>query len=114
MNTRRWRWRSGAARWRRRRRSSARCSTTGTAPSETASSLEAARAWAGHRMLELEERTNYPLTLSVDDLGEGFVLTAQVVSADRSGSNLRVTCGRRWRRLVEALETAPETAVESH
>ena len=27
-----------------------------------------------------EERTNYPFALSVDDLGDGFVLTAQVRS----------------------------------
>jgi amino acid adenylation domain-containing protein len=36
--------------------------------------------WKGIRLLEVKERNNYPLTLSVDDLGEGFVLTAQVQS----------------------------------
>ncbi|MEJ2422948.1 MAG: amino acid adenylation domain-containing protein [Candidatus Thiodiazotropha sp.] len=31
-------------------------------------------------LLEAVERTNYPVNLSVDDLGEGFVLTAQVLA----------------------------------
>ena len=55
-------------------------------------------------MLYGQERTNYPLTLSVDDLGEGFVLTAQV--AARIGS-MRV-CGymqQALKSLVEALES---------
>ena len=30
------------------------------------------------RRLHVEERTNYPLMMSVDDLGEGFALTVQV------------------------------------
>ncbi|MGC1783763.1 MAG: condensation domain-containing protein, partial [Acidobacteriaceae bacterium] len=42
------------------------------APAETSS------AWDGIRMLRGEERTNYPLTFSVDDLGDGFTLIAQV------------------------------------
>src|SRR5262249_56204773 len=37
---------------------------------------EARQAWAGTRVLYGEERTNYPLTLSIDDIGEQFVLTA--------------------------------------
>ncbi|MBP0943701.1 non-ribosomal peptide synthetase, partial [Pseudomonas alliivorans] len=38
------------------------------------------RAWQGIEVLNAEERSNYPLTLSVDDLGEGFSFTAQAMS----------------------------------
>src|SRR5208282_6638367 len=42
-------------------------------------SAEAVRAWEGIEELYAGKgRTNYPFTLSVDDLGEGFTLTAQV------------------------------------
>ncbi|MDQ1925163.1 condensation domain-containing protein, partial [Massilia pseudoviolaceinigra] len=36
--------------------------------------------WEGVRILHGEERTNYPLTLSVDDLGQGFTFTTQCVT----------------------------------
>lgn len=36
-------------------------------------------AWEGMEPLASEERTNYPITLSVDDWGAGFSLEAQVV-----------------------------------
>ncbi|WP_156933318.1 non-ribosomal peptide synthetase, partial [Xenorhabdus cabanillasii] len=35
--------------------------------------------WAGMRIIAAEERSNYPITLSVDDLGTDFHLTAQTV-----------------------------------
>ncbi|MBD2812214.1 amino acid adenylation domain-containing protein [Xenorhabdus sp. Vera] len=35
--------------------------------------------WTGMRILAAEERTNYPVSLSVDDLGTEFHLTAQTV-----------------------------------
>ncbi|HYR12414.1 MAG TPA: amino acid adenylation domain-containing protein, partial [Longimicrobium sp.] len=53
------------------------------------------------------ERSNYPLTLSVDDLGDGFSLTVQVqgeVGAERVCALMNTALGG----LVEALEGAPE------
>ena len=47
-------------------------------------------AWEGIEVLGGEERTNYPLTLSVDDLGEGFALVAQAQADDRGGAHLRL------------------------
>jgi aryl carrier-like protein len=38
------------------------------------------QAWQGMRMLRGEERTNYPFTLSVNDLGEGFSLDMQTTA----------------------------------
>ena len=77
-----------------------------------APSAEAMQAWEGVEVLYGEERTNYPLTLSVDDLGEGFQLTAQV----QDPIDPRRVCdfmNRALERLVEALETAPTRAVRS-
>ena len=58
-------------------------------------------------MLQSEERTNYPVLLSVDDLGEGFTLTAQVDAVDPA----RI-CGYMQGALEVlggALEEAPQT-----
>jgi hypothetical protein len=62
---------------------------------------------SGIRVLGGQERTNYPLTVSVDDLGEGFALTAQVdrrIDAQRVMQYLHTAVGS----LVEALEEAPQ------
>ena len=40
-------------------------------------SQEAQEAWEGMQVLRSEERTNYPLTLSINDLGRGFSLDAE-------------------------------------
>ncbi len=44
----------------------------------------------------MEERTNYPLCLNVDDLGEAFMLTIQAVaqiSAERVGKYMQAALG---------------------
>ena len=75
-------------------------------------SAEGTVAWAGIEALGSEERTNYPLTVSVDDLGEGFTLTAQAMrpmEAVRICEYLRVAL----KQLAEALEREPETEVRA-
>jgi amino acid adenylation domain-containing protein len=63
---------------------------------------------SGVRVLAARERTNYPITLSVDDLGGEFVLTAQT---DRRIDPHRITgfLHTALRSLVDALERAPQT-----
>src|SRR2546421_3438560 len=73
-------------------------------------STQAQQVWKEMEWLRVEERTNYPLILSVDDLGEGFLLTAQIEAS------IGPACVCQYMRtalesLVEALEKAPETAV---
>ena len=62
------------------------------------------------QVLSMHERTNYPLILSVDDLGEGFALTVQVaasIRAQRVCDYMHTTL----EHLVDALETALQTPV---
>ncbi len=78
----------------------------------TESSEEQRRAWEGIRVLSGEERTNYPCTLSVDDLGEGFRLTSQVqspIEPKRICEYMHIGLAS----LVEALEREPERRVRS-
>ena len=54
--------------------------------------------WEGITQISGEERSNYPLTLSVDDLGSGFALTAAIPAtpepAPKSSTRLPATrCG---------------------
>ena len=59
-----------------------------------------------------EERTNYPVTLSVNDLGEGLSLDAQVhasLEAIRICEFMRTALAS----LVDALETSPAKAVSA-
>jgi amino acid adenylation domain-containing protein len=75
-------------------------------------SSEEQRAWEGIRVLSGEERTNYPCTLSVDDLGEGFRLTAQVqspIEPKRICAYMQIGLAS----LVEALEREPQRRVRS-
>ena len=62
----------------------------------------------GIRFLSTHQRTNYPITVSVDDLVEGFALTAQTdrrIDARRIAGYLHTAL----QSLVAALEESPET-----
>jgi amino acid adenylation domain-containing protein len=67
----------------------------------------------GIRVLASAEAwTRYPITLTVDDLGEGFVLTTQTdgrIEPHRITGYVRTA----MESLMEALEQAPQTLVES-
>ncbi|WP_186066623.1 non-ribosomal peptide synthetase/type I polyketide synthase [Burkholderia gladioli] len=66
----------------------------------------ATQVWAGIESLDSEERTNYPLVLSVDDFGEGFGLSVQVAGAP--GAQIVGACVQAaLAALVAALEHAP-------
>ncbi len=75
-------------------------------------SSEALSAWQGIQTLSMEERTNYPLCLNVDDLGGDFMLTTQAVGqigAARVGGYMQAALAS----LVEALEQRPQAALNS-
>ena len=71
-------------------------------------SADAQLAWEGMQTLVNDGRTNYPLTLNVDDLGDGYAFTALAqMDAQR-------VCGYMHNALsglVEALEQAPHQAL---
>ena len=72
---------------------------------------EAVHACEGMELLRLEERTNYPLLLAIEDFGEDFGLTVQVqggIGAERISQYMRTVLAE----LVETLETDPATAVD--
>src|SRR5258708_1304087 len=77
-----------------------------------ARSAGTAQAWEGIRWLGAEERTNYPFTLSVDDLGQGFVLDAKTpasIGPMRICEYMRTAL----ESLTHALERDPEKAVRT-
>ena len=63
---------------------------------------------SGTEVLSGEERTNYPVTVSVDDTGTGFQVTAQVVSPADPGlvCQLMLTAAE---GMTTVLENAPDT-----
>ncbi|MTD22352.1 amino acid adenylation domain-containing protein, partial [Pseudomonas sp. CCM 7891] len=68
--------------------------------------------WAGVEVTDVRERTNYPCTLSVDDQGEGFLLSVQTfasIGAQRIGDYMSTAL----QSLVDALELAPDTALHN-
>ncbi len=72
----------------------------GAAPSQ------AAEVWSGVRRTRAAEHTNFPLALSVDDLGTGFGLKVQVVAPVRA-ERVCALMHRALEGLVDALEHAP-------
>ncbi|WP_198047089.1 non-ribosomal peptide synthetase [Kutzneria sp. 744] len=64
----------------------------------------------GIRALHVQDRTNYPVTVAVDDTGVGFGVTAQVVAPlDPAAVCLMVVTA--LEDMVALLETAPDTAM---
>ncbi|WP_146052411.1 non-ribosomal peptide synthetase, partial [Pectobacterium atrosepticum] len=72
----------------------------------------ATRVWQGMRQLTVEERTNYPLTVSVDDLGKNFRLVTQT-SSEIDSARIAHYLETAIERLIEALATEPERPIMS-
>ncbi|MDZ4813392.1 MAG: amino acid adenylation domain-containing protein, partial [Pseudomonadota bacterium] len=68
---------------------------------------ESAQVWAGVRQIGGEERTNYPVTMSVDDLGLGFGIAALTVS-EIDGLRLLRYLEATMQALVDALADNPQ------
>jgi amino acid adenylation domain-containing protein len=62
----------------------------------------------GVELLQAEERSNFPFSLTIDDLGEGFTLTAQV-DLSISPNRICIYMQKALQALVTALENAPQT-----
>ena len=73
---------------------------------------EVSHPLAGVEFLSSEERTNYPLSLSVEDFGEALGLTAQVVK-EVSPERVCDFMERALSELAEALEHAPTRPVRA-
>ncbi|WP_032632428.1 non-ribosomal peptide synthetase, partial [Pseudomonas syringae] len=75
---------------------------------------EALTAWSGIQSLGLadEERTNYPLTVNVDDTGEDFLFTS-LVTASIGAQRVCDYLQRAVEGLVDALEQAPQTPLHA-
>ncbi|MGS0539423.1 amino acid adenylation domain-containing protein [Xanthomonas oryzae pv. oryzicola] len=68
------------------------------------------QAWPGIDVLGGEERSTYPVSLSMDDLGDGFQLTAQA-SADGVPARMCSYMQTALQQLVDALERESETPI---
>ncbi|PHM70060.1 non-ribosomal peptide synthetase [Xenorhabdus kozodoii] len=69
-------------------------------------------AWDGIQELDSEERSNYPLSLDVDDFDDGFSLTAQCspqINPARMNGYMEMALGG----IVAALQSAPEQPIQS-
>ncbi|HEX5724767.1 MAG TPA: amino acid adenylation domain-containing protein, partial [Longimicrobiaceae bacterium] len=78
----------------------------------TRGSQEAGQPGEGVRDIHAQERTNYPVALAVNDLGEAFSLSAQV-AAPADAERVCRMMHTALERLVEALEVAPGRAIGS-
>ena len=67
--------------------------------------------WDGIEVLNARERSNYPLVLNVDDLGELFELTVQAL-AEVEGARIGEYMRCALHNLVHALEQAPATPLQ--
>nr|WP_281355894.1 non-ribosomal peptide synthase/polyketide synthase [Pseudomonas atagonensis] len=73
-------------------------------------SAETLAAWEGISTISSEERTNYPLTLSVDDFADAFSLTL-LATTDVEPQRICEYMHCALEHLVLALEQAPDTAL---
>ncbi|MFD8840648.1 non-ribosomal peptide synthetase, partial [Streptomyces griseofuscus] len=78
----------------------------------SAGATDAGMEVEGIEVLFAQERTNYPLTASVDDTGDGFVFTVQCVDPIDPGLVLSLM-DTATGRLVQALDEAPETPLHT-
>ncbi|WP_189135472.1 alpha/beta fold hydrolase [Wenjunlia tyrosinilytica] len=69
-----------------------------------------ATPWSGMQVLQADERTTYPVDVTVDDLGEGFVLTVKVAEPV-DPERVCALFGSALTTVTEALERAPGTPV---
>ena len=84
----------------------------GEIPERSNHAMATAVSRMGLELLKFEERTNFPLELSVDDLGDGFMLEAQAQSPidPRRICNYMHTA---LEQIVVALETSPTSTLRS-
>ncbi|MGC4060737.1 MAG: amino acid adenylation domain-containing protein [Aquabacterium sp.] len=77
-----------------------------------ADTAQALSAWAGIEVVASAERSNYPVSMSIDDTGSGFRLTAQMqqpVSAARVNAYLETAL----RHIVSALSAPADTMLDT-
>jgi amino acid adenylation domain-containing protein len=79
---------------------------------ESVPTEESKAVWKGIHKLRAQERTNYPLTLSVNDLGNGFSLDA-LTTAATGPTRVCEFMRTALESLADALELAPSTAVRA-
>ncbi|HCV41835.1 MAG TPA: non-ribosomal peptide synthetase, partial [Pseudomonas sp.] len=72
---------------------------------------EQRKAWQGIEVLDGQERTNYPLSLNVDDMGEGFRLVA-MTPAEVGAARICGQMNQVLEAMAEALEHEPELLLQ--